>query len=930
MKFPIACSYLRVPLALLVTTIFTARLAAEDTNTPAPAPATNATAIAATNAPAPAATNTSATNAPAVAVSTNLPATNRPPAEVAPELRTADHLMVAIPMTGFGKEYLFTASVVPQSRAATSTGLAAKIVRFELFADGVDLYESTQGLVVTDDLPARRLLATFPIVRQDDKQVVIDFNKGMRRVFTQPWTAGGGMPGEERDRVLEVPEGRVFDICLEDGRLIIRQSVQLRNREEDQNVEQRFEVRYFLTPYRQGACPGKEHSNTDSRYTMYFETEGKLEPVTGRVASHIARFDLRQPIVFHYSANTPPEYVEAVKDGILYWNRAFGKELVQAKKAPEKVTAPDAKLNIIQWVPWDNAGFAYADVLLDPITGESMHGQAYITSVFGFLGKARSRALLRGMQDLAEPKKDDKKGTASHRFGTPLLQSAPGCQIDPAAFAQSMAHGLEELLASDQLTDEAVLRASQDYVRQVVAHEVGHVLGLRHNFAGSLSATLSQKELDDWFKAYLLGKPLDAYTNKLATSAMMEYTVFKGSVFTGWRMRTNSEPLPHDRAAIGWGYFDSSEARDKKILFGTDDAPGRYGDVRTFDYGCDPVVSAYSEIAQLEDLLPNNIIETFISARAPRNPLDRIPLEQVNLNSSSYASQMADRFADMLMWFRVETRSLRVESQFDFIGELNRKERLEAHWKYLNTQIEQLSGVDRALFSLLPVDLKLDLKAEPAGIPVVQRLNASALAARVEKLLDSPNYKTFVGLDEKKYSFTKDERDLIVKRSRKFFEELEKDVIKQVCVRLANCQRTLGVEANGVAGEEDCVAKAEQRIIELAKLVITAKDDGRRLQGKLDKGLIDVIEYKYDQETRLAAARALDDRTGSFKGWAEEAKSELNTTLKNDVESALNLSHFKDFKVSMLSRSIREWYQKQQEILNLLPPAPGSPTLPQR
>jgi hypothetical protein len=93
---------------------------------------------------------------------------------------------------------------------------------------------------------------------------------------------------------------------------------------------------------------------------------------------------------------------------------------------------------------------------------------------------------------------------------------------------------------------------------------------------------------------------------------------------------------------------------------------------------------------------------------------------------------------------------------------------------------------------------------------------------------------------------------------------------------------------------------------------------------------VEVVEYKYDQETRLAAAKALDDKTGSFKGWAEDAKSDLNTQLKNDVESALNLSHFKDFKVSLLSRSMREWYQKQQEVLGLLPPAPGSPTLPAR
>ncbi len=48
-----------------------------------------------------------------------------------------------------------------------------------------------KGLVVTEDLPARRLLATFPIVRQDGQRVVVDFNKGMRRVFTEAWTSEG-------------------------------------------------------------------------------------------------------------------------------------------------------------------------------------------------------------------------------------------------------------------------------------------------------------------------------------------------------------------------------------------------------------------------------------------------------------------------------------------------------------------------------------------------------------------------------------------------------------------------------------------------------------------------------------------------------------------------------------------------------------------
>lgn len=858
-----------------------------------------------------------------VSLSPRLPAADNP---AAPELQVADQFFLAIPKSGFGKDYLFSASLIPQGPSPTSTGLAGKIVSFELYPDGVDMYESTKGLVVTTDLPARRLLATFPIVRQDGDRVVIDFNKGMRRVFTESWTEGGGLDFASHDNVLEVPDSRVFEMRAESGQLIIRQSVQVHSREFNADLESRYEVRYFITPYRPGDFAGKEPSIVDGRYTKFFETEGQLEPGTGRVSSRVDRFDLKQPIQFYYSANTPPEYVEAVKDGILYWNIVFGKEVVKAAKAPEGVTAPDAQHNLVQWVPWDRAGFAYADLLVDPLNGESMHGQAYMTSAFSYLGKARARALLRAMEEIAEAKKDDKKGAA--QLGVPFLASAACCKMDPQEFAAQMAHGLQELLANDELTDEAVLRTAQDYVREVVAHEVGHIMGLRHNFAGSLGATLSAKELNDWFRAYLLGKPLDAYTNKLASTSIMEYTVFKGSVFVGWQIRTQKQPLPHDHAAIGWGYFDSPEARTNKLLFASDEDVGRYGDVQRFDYGPEPVVSAYAETAQIIDLLPNSLIERFIAARAPQNPHDRVPLEQVNLDYTSTAREIASQFAYALSWFKAGTRSLRVENQFDYIGEMNLKERHKAHWKYLNQQIEQLGGVDRALFSDLPAEYKLDLKDEPAGMPVVQRLNASNLTARLEKLLVSTNYSVFVGLDDKKYSFTKEERELIVQRGKKFFEELEKELVKQVCLKLEDAPRDLGTEADGALGEEDIVAKLEQRIIEIAKNVITARSETNRIIGRIDKSYVEVPEYKYDHETRLAAAKALNERTGSFKGWADDAKGDLNGQLKRQIEEAMNIAHFKDFKVSMLSRPLREWYQQQQEILQMLPPSPPGPGSP--
>ena len=164
---------------------------------------------------------------------------------------------------------------------------------------------------------------------------------------------------------------------------------------------------------------------------------------------------------------------------------------------------------------------------------------------------------------------------------------------------------------------------------------------------------------------------------------------------------------------------------------------------------------------------------------------------------------------------------------------------------------------------------------------------------------------------------------------------------KQICQHLENAPRTLGVEATKTVGDEDIVAKLEQRITELAKLVVMAKSDAgstndtRRVAGKLDKGLVEVVDFKYDLDTRLAAAKMLNEKTGSFKGWADDAKTDLNNQLKNDVEWAFNLGHFKDFKVALLSRPLREWYQRQQDVLALLPllpnpPPGGSPPLPPR
>ncbi len=189
--------------------------------------------------------------------------------------------------------------------------------------------------------------------------------------------------------------------------------------------------------------------------------------------------------------------------------------------------------------------------------------------------------------------------------------------------------------------------------------------------------------------------------------------------------------------------------------------------------------------------------------------------------------------------------------------------------------------------------------------------------------MTNANYSTFVGLDDKKYSFTKDERDLIAKRGQKFFEELAKEVVQRVCQRLIKAPRDLDIEANGEVSADDALAKLDQRIIDLAKYVITTQDQTNLIQGREDKSIVSVPHFKYDHATRLDAAKMLGPEGGSYKGWADEAKSDLNGDLKKLVDEALGVDHYKDFKASMLSRPLQEWYQEQQEILALLPHTDG-------
>lgn len=248
-----------------------------------------------------------------------------------------------------------------------------------------------------------------------------------------------------------------------------------------------------------------------------------------------------EPLVYYVDRGAPPLVREALIEGASWWNTAFDaagyRNAFRVEVLPEGVHPLDVRYNVIQWVQRSSRGWSYGGGVRDPRTGEMIKG--HVT-----LGALRVRQDCMIFEALL--------GTAETGTGTPN---------DP----------LEAALAR---------------VRQLAAHEVGHTLGLAHNFAASTYGRASV--MDYPAPRFELVPRQDAFGLTLSVEYAYGVGVGAWDVFA---IRHLYADLPRDGAETREGWVRDAHTRGLVYLSDADARPAGSADPRAslWDNGSDAI-----------------------------------------------------------------------------------------------------------------------------------------------------------------------------------------------------------------------------------------------------------------------------------------------------------------------------------------------------
>ncbi|MEM9922432.1 MAG: zinc-dependent metalloprotease [Cyanobacteria bacterium P01_D01_bin.50] len=271
-------------------------------------------------------------------------------------------------------------------------------------------------------------------------------------------------------------------------------------------------VGYFITAYQDLST--KNPSDPFVRYINRWNLQKKYPKASIS--------EPKEPIVYWIDNATPYEYRDAIKEGVLMWNKAFEaagfKNAIQVKQMPDTATwdPSDIRYNTIRWINTVDGYFAMGPSRVNPLTGEILDADILIDA-------SLVTSLKKDYRQMVQPTQSENRTSLSAMMQNRMLcKNGLQTENNSQEFAQlqgiverlsklaskyDLCYGIEATnqfgygkLALSLLRDlPPTSQQTKDYIHQylrlIVAHEVGHTLGLRHNFRGS--TMLSPEEMND-------------------------------------------------------------------------------------------------------------------------------------------------------------------------------------------------------------------------------------------------------------------------------------------------------------------------------------------------------------------------------------------------------------------------------------------------
>lgn len=571
----------------------------------------------------------------------NGPAPSAQEAETSDALRWTGGNEIRIARSVLGQEWLLQGSVVEQRVANYSTGLQSKIVRFEQHDQTLLMLDAGDGQSIGEYHSA---LAKFPIIFEGNRTIGIDFDAGMRSsfIYSSDWHSSQSPFGADTTP-FELKESYVVDGRQNGNRFVIRQSAQIDIADFFGEVRDPHIIEYYLEPYSQNRnyqpmlSPGHD-------VVSFFENTPRFLPNL-KQQYQVTRFDASRPIRFAISHDVPTELRAAIREGILYWNTVMGRTFVEVVNAPAGRHAPDPDLNIIEWINEDDAGFAYADAQVDPRTGEVLHAQVFLTSGWAVYSREQAFRLAVQNESVAAARVAEKGPRAAKQrrakvASLGVLGMGPSeleARDDDRAFTNAL-RGLERM-ARMGATNAQILEGTRDILRVVTAHEVGHTLGLRHNFAGSIASNYSQADAAQVMQDYL-DHGAQTPASIIPSSTVMDYAFVNDDLLIG-DLIGRGVALSYDVVAMHALYDGVTADLASTPAVCNDEAFGfglnvNFTDCQAFDVGGSVLDNA---IQSRDDLLGRAVSSVLIKGIAYKTDLlDPKPVAQVIFDPSFYGA----------------------------------------------------------------------------------------------------------------------------------------------------------------------------------------------------------------------------------------------------------------------------------------------------